>query len=353
MKNTKHENLKLLIGERLKRNLAEVPFLEVEEIREQELQGKNHPDIVFLTNKDNRSKYIIVEIKTLGEPRNARYAIQQLREYLSNYNNAYGVMGAPFISSETSRLCKENGIGYIDNAGNCFLSFSDIFIERENFPNPNKERKRHRSVFSKKASRIVRAMLCKPNRQWRIKELASEADVSLGLTFKVKERLLNLEYAREDKKKVFLVEPQKLLEKWSNYYDFRKNRLHDCYGFGSVREIEQRFTEHCKNKKIQFALSLFSGAALVSPFARYTRGFAYAQEDVEHIIDDLDLKKVDSGANFTLMEPYDDGIFYNKQEVKGSIVVCDIQLYIDLVGYKGRGEDAAQFLFEQIIKPKW
>ena len=104
---------------------------------------------------------------------------------------------------------------------------------------------------------------------------------------------------------------------------------------------------------MNYAFTLFSGAALVAPYTKYTRGFVYIKNDPTEIMKSLDLKTVDSGANFTILEPYDEGIFYASQIIQNINIVSDVQLYLDLAGYKGRGEDAAQFLLEQKLKPQW
>lgn len=49
----------------------------------------------------------------------------------------------------------------------------------------------------------------------------------------------------------------------------------------------------------------------------------------------------------------DEGVFYGLLDINGINVVSDIQLYLDLKSYKGRGEEAAQTIFEQRIKTKW
>ena len=83
------------------------------------------------------------------------------------------------------------------------------------------------------------------------------------------------------------------------------------------------------------------------------RLFSYIDGSIEDIAAALQLKKVESGANVTLLQPYDDGVFYGLRNIGGTNVVSDIQLYLDLKAYKGRGEDAAQAIFEKRIKPKW
>ena len=67
----------------------------------------------------------------------------------------------------------------------------------------------------------------------------------------------------------------------------------------------------------------------------------------------LNLKEVTTGPNVTFLRPYDEGVFYGSKSYNGFPVVSPIQLYLDLASHKGRGEEAAQFLFEQEIEPLW
>jgi hypothetical protein len=67
----------------------------------------------------------------------------------------------------------------------------------------------------------------------------------------------------------------------------------------------------------------------------------------------LSRKEVPSGANVTLLSPYDDGVFYGAAEVDGLRIASPVQVYLDLVGYRGRGEEAATFLLEQVIERTW
>jgi hypothetical protein len=59
------------------------------------------------------------------------------------------------------------------------------------------------------------------------------------------------------------------------------------------------------------------------------------------LVDRLRLKPVSSGANVTLIEPYDEGVLYGAREIERAPVVSPVQLYLDLTKTKGRGEEAA------------
>lgn len=345
--------IEVSIQEALDVLFGEVPFLKVTERNIQTRYSGFTLDLEYEVAVGNRRKRIIVEVKSVGEPRQVRYAIQQLREYLSVIGDAYPVVAAKYISSDTARICRENGVGYIDLAGNCFLNFDRVYIERKNYPNPNVEKRELRSLFTPKASRLIRVMLVNPGRSWQVQELAEEANVSLGLAFKIKERLLDMEYASDEQKAIVLSRPQELLDKWSESYSFRRNQLHDYFSFDEPKDVERRLAQYCEEGNIPYALTMFSGAALVAPFARYNRGFAYVGSRTPEVAMSLGLKDVASGPNFTILEPYDEGVFYGARTIKTLEVVSDVQLYIDLVTYKGRGEESAQFLLEQRLKTQW
>lgn len=341
------------IKDRLEEILRDIPFLTIGSTSTETSVSGVGPDLQFELIVGNQPLRIIVEVKSVGEPRPVRSAIQQLREYLNRIEDAYGIVAAPYISNDTARLCRENDLGYLDLAGNCFLNFDQVYIERKNYPNPIVEKRQVRSIFNPKSSRILRVMLNNPKRSWRVQELATEANVSLGLASKIKERLLDLEYVREENRSILISRPGELLDKWADNYSFRKNKIYDYFSFDGPKPTEKRLAKYCQQREIPYALSLFSGAVLVSPFTRYTRGFAYVSEDIPKLAESLELKEVSSGPNFSILEPYDEGVFYGSRKIEGIEVVCNVQLYLDLVGFKGRGEESAKYLLEQRIKPQW
>jgi hypothetical protein len=349
----KEQEIIIRIKDELERTLHDVPFIELRRSAIQApLLGAQVDLLLELNIRDNLQK-VLVEVKSLGEPRIIRAAIQQLREYLDRMEGAYPMVAAPYISDDTAGICKQNGVGYIDLAGNFFINFDEMYIERRNYPNPAIEKRQVRSIFSPKSGRIIRVMLSNPGRSWRVQELAREAKVSLGLASRLKERLLDLEYASEKENGLTLSRPGELLEQWANNYSFRKNKVYDYFNLDEIKELERNFSQYCAGRGIPYALTLFSGAALVAPYMRYTRGFAYVGKNIGEVADSLGLKQVSSGPNFSILEPYDEGVFYGSREIDSMRVVSDVQLYLDLVGFKGRGQESAEFLFEQRIKPQW
>jgi Transcriptional regulator, AbiEi antitoxin, Type IV TA system len=80
---------------------------------------------------------------------------------------------------------------------------------------------------------------------------------------------------------------------------------------------------------------------------------AYVDGDAGDVAASLGLKPVSSGANVTLLEAYDAGVFYASQEIKGARVVSPVQLYLDLMSFRGRGEEAAAAVLEKTIGAEW
>jgi hypothetical protein len=100
-------------------------------------------------------------------------------------------------------------------------------------------------------------------------------------------------------------------------------------------------------------LTGFAGADRLAPYTRYQRIHAWIQQDVEALAQSLGLKAVSSGANISLYLPQDESVFFDMRQVGETCVASPIQVYLDLIHSGGRGEDAAQHLFETVIKSSW
>lgn len=208
-------------------------------------------------------------------------------------------------------------------------------------------------LFAPKSSRILRVLLSNPSRRWYVESLSKEAGISMGLTSRVKQRLLFEENIKEENKGFFLDKPQEVLSRWINNYSHEKSQSFSFYSSLSEDQIEIAINKECKKRNYNYGLALFTGAKKVAPFVRFMRFFSYIDGDIEDVARALMLKTVETGANVTFIQPYDNGVFYGLQDINGINVVSDIQLYLDLKSYKGRGEEAAQAIFEQRIKTKW
>jgi hypothetical protein len=348
--------------EYIKNNLssifAPVSFVQLTSIQSERNEQGFEVDLIteVLINKKKRTR-LMFEIKSAGQPRFARLAAMQLKNYINQNKNCYGIFAAPFISDESKQICRDNNIGFMDLAGNYLFSFDNIYLNREGQGNPYPSNRPIKSIFSTKSTRILRVLLCNPKKEWYLQDLAKEAEISIGQASNIKQQLLDFEWLTEKlvgrKFKLVMTKPDMLLQKWSENYSFTRNKSRNFYALDDITTLENKVMEYFQKNQSSYAFTLTSGASRVAPFLRYSRIYFYMQGDIESMIQDLRWKEVDTGPNITILKPYDEGIFYQTQEINHAKIVSNIQLYLDLQTLEARGKEAAQYLLEQKLRKEW
>ncbi len=318
------------------------------------------PDLILRVVKSNNAfKNILFEVKANGQPREARQVINQIQKYIhQGYENPYGVMIAPYISDQTAEICREAGIGILDFAGNCRLAFDDVFIETKGASNPFAKGRNLLTLYYPKSTRILRVLLNNAQKNWKMQDLAREANVSLGQVSNVKNLLDSREWVSVTKEGLRLARPKELLEEWAGRYEFNEvNHFERFYTLQSFEESMKKLSGNELGSRIlnysnRFALTGFSGSNLLFPYIR-SKTISLYVDDVDFWVPRLGLKRVESGENVFLIRPYDEGVFYGAKNEKGVPVVSTIQLYLDLKTSGGRGEDAAETLLKEVIEKQW
>ena len=314
---------------------------------------KYKADLQITFRKQAERTILLAEVSTSGQPRMARAAVNQLMALQPNRPGTYGVFVAPIISDASAAICKENGIGYIDFTGNCWLNVNSIFIEIKGNASRSNGKPGLKSFYKPKAERILRTLLCNPERQWSSMDLAASANVSVGLVSNVRKLLLGREWIQDQPQGITLTAPWQLLGAWRESYQPSRNTVYEYYDMNSVGQIELQLATICKQTQTRYAFTSFSGASRYAPFTTYNTVSVYM--DIPDITDRelVPFKPVTSGANVRIILPYDEGVYDGKQSIRGQTVVSAIQCYLDLKDEKARGEEAAEALLEQVIKPPW
>ena len=341
------------VEDSLRACLQRVPFLEIDSLERGLNLGDAPMDIVADVRVAKQRQRLAIEVKSSGQPRVARTAAYRLTRVLESDPGLYGVFAAPYISPRTAEICVQEKIGYLDLAGNCRLTFGQVYIEQQGSPNPFAQKRDLRSLYSPKAARVLRVLLTDPKKPWRTQALAEEADVSLGQVANVKSLLEAREWLGSSEAGLLLKDPDSLLAEWAENSNYRKNVSRNYYTLKSVAEIEADLAKACDGESIKYALTSFSGAARYAPSVRYQRAMAYVSLDVERIAKLLSLKEVTSGANVTFLVPYDEGVLYGTRAVEGICIASPVQVYLDLFGMKGRGEEAAKAILDEVIRRSW
>jgi hypothetical protein len=309
--------------------------------------------ITLSTGPDNRRVDFFVETRPQLTPQTALAVFQRLRWVPPD---GLLLVCAPSVSPRVAELCREEGVSYLDGVGNCRIVAPGLFICVSGRPNRRASLKAAVDPFSRKSSRVVRALLTHPDQGWQVQQLARQAGVSLGLASKVKKSLLEEAYLEERDRLLYLRDPAKLLQAWAARYRPLVRRL-QLFALPRATETETRLAAWCRENGVAYALTQLAGAWRYAPMVRYDKSVVYIDKKVESgdnlkaLLGDLDARKVDTGANCTLWIADDPAVFTDAKEVDGVRVVSPLQLYLDLKALAGRGEDAAEEILEKHLHP--
>ncbi|MDO8803593.1 MAG: type IV toxin-antitoxin system AbiEi family antitoxin [Elusimicrobiota bacterium] len=329
--------------------LAKIPFLHPR-LRRTPVKKDYCPDIVVeVFGKDRKKHTLVVMVRANGQPRIIRDVAALLAICKDKYVNPYGIIVASYISEQSSAICKNAGIGYIDLKGNCYIFFDSVYIERTGIPNDS-ERRNLRYIYSPKAERVLRVLLREVSKFWKVKELAQSAGVSLGHTSNVKTRLEQGEFLDIGGNGIRVKRPRELLVEWSKNYSVRRSEIHRFWSPLKLAELETELFAYAQKEALQCALTGFSAGTIYAPMVIQPRLFAYCSGDIGKLAETLQLKRVESGENVQLISPYDEGVFIDSCKLHGKMLVSPVQAYLDLIVMGGRGEEAAKSIMEQVLK---
>jgi transcriptional regulator with AbiEi antitoxin domain of type IV toxin-antitoxin system len=291
------------------------------------------------------------------------------------------VFAAPYISQRMAEICEKHNWSWYDLAGNCRLIVpTAMYIERRGFepvyasPHPTT------NLSSPEAARVIRALLAPDNARkvWTQRELVlhfgqlSEplTEPSLGLVNKVVQRLRDEAFVERHPAGGFrLRDPLGLLEAWRAAYRFDRNRRRGYFTLLRGPELQGRLCSLQLNLQSvvpggRAAYAAFSAAEFQAPHVRQPSTWLYVNVEAEEEFRKVtEAKPVDSGENIVVLIPDDDGVFYPESlhppdtdsESYAPRLACTnpVQTYVDLGHCGERGEEGAEALLEQRLKPEW
>lgn len=327
------------------------PGFKVLRSKKEKRRGDLRPDLVVHIRYGDKRKALLLDVGASGEPAFLHKAIGRLHLASGRWPGSYPVVVAPYVSPRGREILRQSGVGFFDLVGNCLLEFDGVYIERTEATKPPAARRQQRALFAPVSSRIHRVLLHNADRRWKLRDLAQEADVSLGLAHRVAQRLLGETFLEKEERFLVLRDPPGLLDAWRGAYRYSINEIRTYHAPARTpQQLIRRIAEAGSRMNSRYALTLHAGASLVAPFVRFNDVHIYTEEPAETWVGALDLREVEFGGNFSLLAPYDPGVFYAAHEVDGAVVVGDVQLYLDLYHYPARGREQADFLRERRLK---
>jgi hypothetical protein len=309
--------------------------------------GRQTASLLVKFQLGEREHAVVLEVSSLGQPRQIRAAVTRLEDLRREMPAAYPAAAAVYIGPESARILKSHGVGYIDLSGNCHLALENVLIEKEGKRNIRASTRPLRSLFAPRATRIVRVLLSETGRAWRLGELARAAEISLGHAHNVVKRLEELAWLERDASdRLRLSKPADLLESWSDAYTYREN---DISSYAVPERITRKFlvevAHAAEAEGRRYAFTMSAGLSLVAPHLRMAAAHVYLEGDPAPLAARLGLRPVaEADGALHLLRPYDGGVFYGLLEKGGLRVTSLPQLFVDLAHCEPRGADQAQHL---------
>jgi len=354
MYNLLKNNGKYFIGDTekyLARFFAEIPDLAV--TRGKPSPGKGiRPDFQFQIRRGGQRAVLLIEVKMSAEPRIVADWVGRLPKAGDWPEGHYPILCAPYVSAATAEMLKSQRIGYIDLSGNCWLSLEFLFVERSGCPNRFKAPKEQQILFSAQASKIVRTLLENPAKEWTLQELAQRAGVSLGLVHRVSKSLDERLFAEKRRGRFTLQDPGGLLDAWRGFYVGKRVRWQRYY-WPAAEDIRAGMHEIAKSARaveVHYAFTGPAAASLLVPYLMVSGIHCYVDSLKPGLLDALKADPIPFGGNLWFNVIRKEDIFLGSHQIEDLHVVSDIQMYLDLCGLGGRGEEAAQTLRERRLR---
>ena len=288
--------------------------------------GHQTADLLAKFQLAGQEHTLVVEVSSLGQPRQIRASVTRLEEIRRELPGAYPVAAAVYIGPQSARILKNNNLGFVDLSGNCYLAFENVLIEKEGKRNVRPSTRPLRSLFAPRATRVVRALLVEPGRAWRLEARAW--------------------VERDDSQRIRLSKPSDLLEAWCESYTYRVNEVTSYFApERGTRKLMGEVARVAAGAGRRYAFTLNAGAALLAANLRLPAVHCYLEGDPAPLAQALGLRaaaEADGALHF--LAPYDLGVFHGALEKGGLKVVSLPQLYADLVHYERRGPEQAEHL---------
>jgi len=274
------------------------------------------------------------------------------------------VLAMPWVSPRVAELCVEHGWSWFDLAGNYRLDVPGVLrLEHTGNDPVHKRPSPVANLSTTEAARVIRALLLPDNttNRWTQRAMQDHCkpNVSLGLVNKVVRHLRDEAFIEIAEGGGFqLRDPVKLLFAWRDAYRFDRHERCGYFTLLQGKKLRDALVRLGLESGGFACYAAFSAAEFQAPHVRQPKTWLYVREDDLSKFEELvEAKEVDSGENLVVLIPQDEGVFYlaDGGTMGENRMSCtnEVQTYVDLYHCGGRGEEAAEALLSQRLKPEW
>jgi len=276
-------------------------------------------------------------------------------------------LAMPRVSPRMAALCRQHDWSWYDLAGNCRLEIPGLLlIERSGREAVTVARRPAANLSTAEAARVVRALLAPEHagKRWTQREMVGHfahltpavPAPSLALVNKVVQHLRDQAFIEPLPTRGFRVHDfEGLLLAWRQAYRFDRHVWRPYFTLLPGKALQERLRAFDPEATGRVAYAAFSAADVQAPTVRQAKTWVYLRPDLEgEFASALDARVVDSGENMVVLLPDDDGVFYQVDRgVNRAPCTNVVQTYLDVAKSGARGEDAAEAILNQRLKPAW
>ena len=153
-------------------------------------------------------------------------------------------------------------------------------------------------------------------------------------------------------------DPAGLLKEWREAYAYSEHRQLNCFTLADRKSIFGKPAERSSKSldgRVSACLASFSAADQWAPHVMQSRTWVFVRPSVtRELLQEIGAKEVDSGANLVVLEAADEGVFDGAGRGSDGVPMTSaLQSHLDLWKVGGRGEEAANAIFEQCLNHVW
>ncbi|HEX9780626.1 MAG TPA: hypothetical protein VGB20_05360 [bacterium] len=324
-----------------------LPALSLGRVETRDARGRDRRLHVPALAPSGERLRLCIAVRDAAVPGRVREPVRQLKSGCAGGAD-YPMFASAYLSPRVREICREEGVGYLDLAGNVFLAVGGVYVEKAVERNPAPGRGRPASVFSPVSSRVIRVLLEDPARTWKLQDLARASRVSLGQTSNVTRALMDEEALGRGPDGLRLLRPGALLDAWRDQGRTQPAAAYPAYSFERDPDrLLRRVADTAAARGWRYAVTGFAAASLMAPFVHGIGAVSWyvpGSADVPQWMEALELRPAEAGPNAVLLLPYDEGVVDRSAEADGVTLVGAVQLYLDLCREPGRGREQAEFL---------
>lgn len=304
---------------------------------------KNEYDSII----DIKGHAFTVEAKNELRKENKGFLFTRLEE-LKTKTKRPTLIIAKYITSEVALELRENGINYLDVAGNCFIKYRDLILYIVGQKVHKKEKTNQAKAFQEAGIKIIFNLLNNPdNIQLSYRELAELADVSIGSVSNVMKELEQQTFVLKTNTKRILKNKEKLLERWVVAYQdvLRPRLMKKQMRFVKLDAIQNWKELYLNNNG---GITLWGGepaAAILTNHLVPEKYSIYTTQNWQNIGQDMGLVP-DVNGKVEILQ-----VFWKHNNLTNVITTPPLLIYADLIGSGySRNVETAKIILENELQ---